>query len=80
MKFRIVSDSCAATVQDGLLVTEAAEEMRKLGFTGDPKAYQIGCTIGVHTGPAPIGIAVIKKYDVSYKDSERVSTKSTPSF
>ena len=64
MKFRIVSDSCAATVQDGLLVTEAAEEMRKLGFTGELEAYQIGCTIGVHTGPTPIGIAVIKKYDV----------------
>jgi DegV family protein with EDD domain len=25
--------------------------------------YQIGATIGVHTGPDPIGVALIKKYD-----------------
>lgn len=43
---------------------EVAEEMKALGFTGEVESYQIGCTIGVHTGPTPIGIACIKKYDV----------------
>ena len=42
---------------------EVAEEMKALGFTGEVESYQIGCTIGVHTGPTPIGIAVIRKYD-----------------
>lgn len=42
---------------------EVAEEMKALGFEGEVESYQIGCTIGVHTGPTPIGIAVIKKYD-----------------
>ncbi len=37
--------------------------MQELGFTGDVESYQIGSTIGVHTGPYPIGIAVIKKYN-----------------
>ena len=38
-------------------------EMKALGFTGEVESYQIGCTIGVHTGPTPIGIACIRKYD-----------------
>ena len=42
---------------------EVAEEMKALGFTGEVESYQIGCTIGVHTGPTPIGIACIRKYD-----------------
>ena len=42
---------------------EVAAEMKALGFTGEVESYQIGCTIGVHTGPTPIGIAVIKRYD-----------------
>ena len=42
---------------------EVAEEMKALGFTGEVESYQIGCTIGVHTGPTPIGIACIKKFD-----------------
>lgn len=37
--------------------------MREIGFEGEIEAYQIGSTIGVHTGPTPIGIAVIKKYN-----------------
>ena len=32
-------------------------------FQGEVEQYHIGCTIGVHTGPTPIGIAVIRKYD-----------------
>lgn len=42
---------------------EVAEEMKALGFTGEVESYQIGCTIGVHTGPTPIGIACIKRFD-----------------
>ena len=42
---------------------QVEEEMKALGFTGEVESYQIGCTIGVHTGPSAIGIAVIKKYD-----------------
>ena len=26
-----------------------------------PEAYQIGVTIGVHTGPTPIGVAIMKR-------------------
>lgn len=37
--------------------------MRQSGFTGELESYQIGTSIGVHTGPTPLGIAVIKKYD-----------------
>ena len=42
---------------------EVSEEMKALGFTGEVESYQIGCTIGVHTGPTPIGIACIRKFD-----------------
>lgn len=42
---------------------EVEEEMKALGFEGEVESYQIGCTVGVHTGPTAIGIAVIKKYD-----------------
>ena len=44
-------------------VSQVAEEMKALGFTGEVESYQIGCTIGVHTGPTPIGIACIRKFD-----------------
>ncbi|MBQ9091855.1 MAG: DegV family protein, partial [Anaerotignum sp.] len=42
---------------------EVAEEMKALGFEGEVESYQIGCTIGVHTGPTPIGIGVIRRFD-----------------
>ena len=42
---------------------EVQEEMKALGFTDEVESYQIGCTIGVHTGPTPIGIACIRKFD-----------------
>ena len=42
---------------------QVVEEMKALGFEGEVESYQIGCTIGVHTGPSAIGIAVIKKFD-----------------
>ena len=42
---------------------EVTEEMRALGYSGEVEQYQIGCVIGVHTGPTPIGIACIKKFD-----------------
>lgn len=37
--------------------------MQELGFSGEVESYQIGSTIGVHTGPYPIGIAAIRKYN-----------------
>lgn len=43
---------------------DVAAAMQKSGFTGEIETYQIGCAIGVHTGPTPLGIAVIKKYNV----------------
>ena len=43
---------------------EVVKELQEMGFTGEVESYQIGCTIGVHTGPTPIGIACIKKYNV----------------
>lgn len=42
---------------------EVEAEMKALGFEGEVESYQIGCTIGVHTGPTPIGIGVIKKFN-----------------
>lgn len=42
---------------------EVEEAMKELGYTGEVQQYQIGCTIGVHTGPTPIGLGCIKKYD-----------------
>lgn len=42
---------------------ETEAELRALGYTGELESYQIGCTIAVHTGPTPIGIAFIKKFD-----------------
>ena len=42
---------------------EVTEELKALGYEGEVERYQIGCTIGVHTGPTPIGIACIRKYD-----------------
>ena len=42
---------------------DVTEKMKALGFTGEVESYQIGCTIGVHTGPTPIGIACIKRFD-----------------
>lgn len=41
---------------------EVVAAMRSIGFTGEVEQYQIGSTIGVHTGPTPIGIAVIQTY------------------
>lgn len=41
---------------------EVVAAMRSIGFTGEVEHYQIGSTIGVHTGPTPIGIAVIQRY------------------
>ena len=43
---------------------EVVKELQEMGFTGEVESYQIGCTIGVHTGPTPIGIACIRKYNV----------------
>ena len=42
---------------------EVEAELKAMGFTGEVEQYQIGCTIGVHTGPTPIGIACIRRFD-----------------
>ncbi len=50
---------------------EEAEEFKKMlleslaGYSNikDVEIFQIGATIGVHTGPYPIGIGLIRKYD-----------------
>ena len=42
---------------------DVAAAMKEIGFEGEIESYQIGSSIGVHTGPTPLGIAVIKKYN-----------------
>ena len=44
---------------------EAQKKLQALypDMTEEISLYQIGATIGVHTGPHPIGFGVIKKYD-----------------
>ncbi len=39
------------------------EVLSKISDVRDMKIEQIGATIGVHTGPHPLGIGLIKKYD-----------------
>lgn len=39
------------------------ELLRSLGYTGMVKLEQIGAAIGVHTGPHPIGVAILKKHE-----------------
>lgn len=39
------------------------ESMKKYSNREKIDIFQIGATIGVHTGPYPIGIGIIKKYD-----------------
>ncbi len=47
----------------GQFYADVTAAMKEIGFTGEVESYQIGCAIGVHTGPTPLGIAVIKKYN-----------------
>ncbi len=42
---------------------EVRNAMQDIGFLGEVECWQIGSTIGVHTGPYPIGIVAMKKYD-----------------
>ena len=44
-------------------LAEFSQAMADIGFTGQVEAYQIGVSIGVHNGPAPLGISMIRKYD-----------------
>ena len=37
--------------------------LRGLGFTGSVPLCQIGATIGVHTGPHPIGVGVLQRHN-----------------
>ena len=39
------------------------EELKTLTNIDSVDTFQIGATIGVHTGPHPIGIAILKRYD-----------------
>lgn len=42
---------------------EFEESLAQYSSKREIKVYQIGAAIGVHTGPEPIGVAFIKKYD-----------------
>lgn len=42
---------------------ELLASLKKYSNKKDIEIYQIGATIGVHTGPYPIGLGLIKKYD-----------------
>lgn len=48
----------AVSFRDQLL-----ESMKSYSHIKEIKIYQIGATIGVHTGPYPIGLGLLKKYD-----------------
>ncbi len=63
-------DDYAITVGYGYDYDEAVEFkgkvlelLGKISNVKDIKIEQIGATIGVHTGPHPIGVGLIKKYD-----------------
>lgn len=42
---------------------EIADTLRREGFDVIDAVYMVGITIGTHTGPTPIGICYIKKYE-----------------
>lgn len=42
---------------------QVEEKLRKLGYTGSLPLYQIGATIGVHTGPHPIGFGYMRRWE-----------------
>ncbi|MBM6829930.1 DegV family protein [Anaerotignum lactatifermentans] len=42
---------------------EVEEKLRQMGYTGDLPLYQIGATIGVHTGPYPIGFGYMRRWE-----------------
>lgn len=48
----------AVEFRDGLLAS-----MQSYSGLDEISIYQIGATIGVHTGPYPLGIGLLKKYD-----------------
>ncbi|MBE5957034.1 MAG: DegV family protein [Lachnospiraceae bacterium] len=39
------------------------EEMKTITEIDSVETFQIGATIGVHTGPHPIGVGILKRYD-----------------
>lgn len=43
--------------------TKLLEELGNYSNVKDVELYQIGATIGVHTGPYPLGVGLIRKYD-----------------
>ena len=47
-------------IEEGKLYNEKLKEILK---REDVLLIQIGATIGVHTGPYPLGVGFIKKYD-----------------
>lgn len=40
---------------------QLSEVVKPLGYTGEIPLWQIGAAIGVHTGPYPLGLAVVEK-------------------
>ena len=39
------------------------ESLAQYSDIKDVEVFQIGATIGVHTGPYPIGVGLIRRYD-----------------
>lgn len=65
-------DDCAITVGYGYDIEEAEEFQKEAtavlkdkypDMQDEIRFFQIGATIGVHTGPHPIGFGIIKKFD-----------------
>lgn len=42
---------------------QVTEELIKIGYHDNVDIFQIGATIGVHTGPHPLGCGILKRYD-----------------
>lgn len=60
------ADDYTVVIGYGYDYEEAVDFRKQLlesqSFSGDVKIYQIGATIGVHTGPYPLGVGILKKY------------------
>lgn len=58
------ADDYTAVIGYGYDYEEAVDFRKQLlasqSFAGDVKIYQIGATIGVHTGPYPLGVGILK--------------------
>ena len=44
------------------------EILRELGAAMEVGVFQIGATIGVHTGPYPLGVGVLERFSAETED------------